>query len=219
MSQAQRNKKREVTDTMPETEGNNGNVTKSKNANNTTNLQWQESGVSQRDKKDKKKKKKKDKKKSKKEREERYRSKTRSQFPLLPHNFIHSFGAYGHGYPDENGDLQDGNYPTQGNGTVDLLHLQQQKSSGSRLYPPALFPGDGRDPRDLSLRKGKDSSAGSIPFMFGPQGGHQGHMHMAPQNQGQSNMGGSQAAPYHPFEHMHGMPPIYYPYHNAYFFG
>jgi hypothetical protein len=44
-------------------------------------------------------------------------------------------------------------------------------------------------------------------------------MHMAAQNQGQSNMGGSQTAPYHPFEHMHGMQPYYYPYHNAYFYG
>jgi hypothetical protein len=46
MSHAQRLKKREVTDTNVETEGNNGNVTKSKNTGSGTNLQWQESGVS-----------------------------------------------------------------------------------------------------------------------------------------------------------------------------
>ena len=125
MGQNQKNKKREVTDNAPETEGNNGNVTKSKNAQGATALNMQESAVSHKEKKDKKKKKKKDKKKSKKEKEEKYRTKSRAQYPFMPPNFIHAFGAYGHGFHDDHGDLQDGNYQSQANGTVDLLHLHQ----------------------------------------------------------------------------------------------
>jgi len=44
-------------------------------------------------------------------------------------------------------------------------------------------------------------------------------MHLAAQNQGQSNIAGTQSNSYHPFEHMHGMPSFYYPYQNPYFFG